>query len=100
MEIFLDYSPTLFGGSENPQDFCICSFPTPFIPLLPHTALGIKQIEKECGGGVLGGVGGRRPTGSRLRAGSLSSGFEDDGQRTLCKPSGFQLHSRVFHFDA
>lgn len=28
--------------------------------------------------------------------GSFSSCFEDDGQRTLCKPSGFQLHRWAF----
>lgn len=42
------------------------------------------------GGGSLQGVA------AGLQADSLSSGSEDDGQRMLCKPSGFQSHSRVF----
>lgn len=45
--------------------------PNPFSPFLPHTALGIKQIEKGAG--------------SVLGAGSFSSCFEDDGQWPLCK---------------
>lgn len=56
--------------------------PNPSCPSLPHTAPGIKEREK--------GVG------SKPGAGSFRSCFEDDGQRTLCKPSGFHWHSWAF----